>query len=277
MIEEVLCDQSPMIVQSNKLIEASYKISMDEQRLLLTCLSKINSRAEMSSDDVVTITAKEYATIAKIKMKTAYQQLESACEHLFDRKLTFYDSSEDTLLDVRWFSSAKYYKTAGQVELMFAQKVIPLISSIKKNFTQYNLEQVHKLKSVYAIRIYELCLQKINSDKSDKATRSMSVDELKFYLGIEDQYEHFKALNLKIIKPALKQINDNTNLRLSVTFKRAVRNIVGLTFLIENKVPRPSKISSQKAHRVVGGIIEEMDIPKLTPTIKNRGKPKFTI
>lgn len=251
-------ENSLTIVKSNKLIEASYRLGLDEQRLLLSCIGKIDSRSELDKQDRFKITAKDFSQYSGVDMRNAYQQIESAAEHLFERKISLYDNDTNSLLITRWVSSVKYNQNHGYVEICFAQDVIPLISQLKGQFTKYKLENVAKLTSIHAIRTYELCLQYLTI-----GSRKMSVDEYRYYLGLEDSYLDFKIFNRDVLKKSIDQINKHTDLKIKVSSIKEGRKVVFFKFDIESKQARGHKVSKQKA---------ESEIKKLSSSIKDSSK-----
>lgn len=237
------------VVKSNKLIEASYKLGLDEQRLLLSCIGQVDSKSDIRNIERFSVTAKDFSFYSGIDTKSAYQQLENAANQLYERSLTFYDSDTNDILVTRWVSSVKYNQERGDVELCFAQDVIPLISQIKSHFTRYKIENIANLTSIHAIRIYEICLQYLTI-----GSREMSVEELKFYLGIENQYPEFKDLNKWVLKTSVDQINKHTDIKIKLTAIRKLRKVESLKFEIESKKPRHHKLSNQKINKELTSI-----------------------
>lgn len=269
-------EKSLTVVKSNKLIEASYRLTLQEQRLILACIGQIDSRKDVSKQDEFKVTAREFSTFGNTPMKNAYRDLKEAAENLFERRLTFHNPSSGKTLVARWVSSVEYNEGDGSVELCFAQRILPLISQIKGHFTKYKLEHVSNLTSVHAIRIYELCLQYLKI-----GSRNMPVEDLKHYLGVEDQYQEFKALNQWVLKPSLVQINKHTDIRIKVTPVRENRKIVSLKFDIDSKKERNHKASKQKIEKELNDLSKNLTI---SDYIKNQNtektklkKPTFTL
>ena len=48
-----------VVVKSNEVITASYKLTLNEQRIVLSCISKIDSMKELTKKDGVTIRVDE--------------------------------------------------------------------------------------------------------------------------------------------------------------------------------------------------------------------------
>jgi hypothetical protein len=92
-----------------------------------------------------------------------------------------------------------------------------------------NLSIQRKFSSGYALALYENCLRY----RRVGTTGWISVDTLKRLLGISEAdvyYQDFRKFNDKIIKPAVRQVNDTSDLILEVDFQRDRRKIVAVRF-----------------------------------------------
>ncbi|MDK6464717.1 replication initiation protein, partial [Escherichia coli] len=81
---------TPLIAyKSNALVEASYKLTLQEQRFLLLCISRLNSGTDVASPELqktMTITAAEYFdSFPDMGRKNAEVQLQEAIDRLWDR------------------------------------------------------------------------------------------------------------------------------------------------------------------------------------------------
>lgn len=51
------------VTKHNGLIEASYKLTLNEQRLVLLCISQLDPRKPLPKENLFTITAKDFASM----------------------------------------------------------------------------------------------------------------------------------------------------------------------------------------------------------------------
>ena len=247
------------VVKSNALVESSYRLSLGEKRLLLACIAKLDSKGiKYAKCDGVTVTAREFTELFEIKSNNAYRDLEDAAENLFDRRITFNDKKRKIKYVSRWAGDMDYNYGEGSVTIFFSQRILPYITRLKGQFTQYRLERVASLTSVHAIRIYEICLQYLKIGE-----REIKIEKLKEALGLRDQYYEFKVFNRKVLKPSLEQINKRTDLTIKIEPIRKSRKIVALKFIIKQKSKTSHKASAQKMNtqfKKMGEILEETTI-----------------
>jgi plasmid replication initiation protein len=242
-----------VVVKSNQLIEAGYRLSVMEQRLILACIGQIDSTEKVVKKDEFKISAREFSELTGTPIKSVYRELKEASDALFERKLTLKSPKTNKTLVTRWVSSVEYDEGEGTVEVCFAQRILPFISQIKSHFTKYKLEHVSKLTSVHAIRIYELCLQYLKI-----GSRTFTVEELKYCLGLEDEYSEFKDFTKRVLNPAQDQINKHTDIKIKIEPIRKLRKIVSLKFVITSKEKTHHRASLQKTNKVLKEMLQSI-------------------
>lgn len=213
------------VVKHNHLNQASYKLSLDERRLILSAISMVNPQENIPEE--ITIFASDFAHQWNINPKYAYDQLKEARQNLFERSLRVQKQENGEVWDIRWVSSVAYKDGEGYIKLSFTKNVAPYLSNLKKHFTSYHLAEVRSFKSGHAIRLYELLMQ-----FRDTGWFDVSVKKLKAMFGVEDNYPEWYEFKRRVINVSVKEINDVTNYKVKYEIKRKGRKVVGLMFSI---------------------------------------------
>jgi plasmid replication initiation protein len=230
------------VYKSNKVIEAAYKLSLNEHRLILSCVAKVKSSKPLSATESFEVTAKEFSAQFGIGLDKAYQTLKEVSEQLFERYVVIDnpDPKDKTLkyTKTRWVSSVNYHPDTGKVSLIFAPFMIPYLSELEGKFTFYLIENISKMSSIYAIRLYELLMQWKTTGK-----REIEIDWLKQQFQIEDKYSSIKDLKKYVVDPAVKDINTHSDYTVSWTQRKTGRNVTHLTFMFGKK---PAADKAQK-------------------------------
>jgi plasmid replication initiation protein len=233
--------KTALVVKSHRLIEASYRLTLNEQRIILYAICR--SREEQKGlfpDAPVVITAETFAAqFPSIEAGSVYGQLKEAMDALYDRSVTLYETDEETGLPqvskTRWISKASYIDGAGRVKIVFTAEVIKYITRLEKEFTSYQLEKVGNMTSAYAIRIYELLAQykKIGN-------RLLSLKNLRELLQIgEDEYKLTADFMKRVIDVAVEQINKHSDLTVKYESRKTGRAITDFSFKIKEKDTKP--------------------------------------
>lgn len=210
--------------KSNALIEASYKLTLQEQRILLMCIGKLNPLAE-NPNKTFQLTANEfYLAFPDMGRKHAERHLKDAVDRLWDRTISI--SWKSNKEEIRWIQrKAKYFDGEGKLEISFSDYIMPYLTQLTQQFTAIAVKNVSALKRTYSIRIYELLMQfKKTGD------RLITVDDFRSMLGLEDKYSEFRALNQLVLKPAVKELNEKSDLIVSVDTVKNGRAVVALHF-----------------------------------------------
>ncbi|MFZ4835900.1 replication initiation protein [Rouxiella sp. Mn2063] len=211
--------------KSNALIEASYKLTLQEQRLLLICIGKINPRDELSQKLFQVTSTDFYLAFPDMGKSNAERHLREAIDKLAERWIHIQNNNERRR--IRWIQEeAEYFNGEGKIEIVFSESIMPYLTQLKGQFTKIVIKNVSALKSVYSIRLYELLMQfKVIGD------RLISLEDFRAMLGLdEDKYPSFKSLNQWVIKPAVKELNQKSNLSVTVDPVKKGRSVFALHF-----------------------------------------------
>ena len=241
-----------LVVKSNTLINASYSLTLAEQRLIGLAIVKANNQhKEVDPNTMLIVTALEYMEQFNVDRATAYEALKEASERLFSRYFTYdvysreygkeYDlkppkklSNSDDLIKVksRWVQKIAYRENKGSVYFQFSSDLIPLITNLKEYFTSYYLSQTSDFSSTYATRLFELLMQW----KTTNVIPFMSVADLRNSLGVqEDKYLLLANFKMRVLDIAVNQINETTDYKIEYEQHKEGRTITGFSFKFKLK------------------------------------------
>lgn len=218
-----------LVTKTNSLVQASYKLDLFEQRLVLLAIVEAREEKKLiTSDSVIKVDVKRYAERFNIELKSAYSPLKKAVKSLFNRQFTYmaFEPQDDVpiIFTSRWVSKIGYKD--GSVYLQFSPDIIPLITRLESEFTRYDLDKVAGMTSIYAVRIYEICSQWKSVGKFH-----ISLNDLRFYLDLaHNELTRIDNLRRKVIDIAVVQINEFTELNLKYTPVKDGRSIIGFDF-----------------------------------------------
>ena len=232
-----------LVVKSNRLVEASYRLTLVEQQIILfsICRAREEQRG-LTADTPVTITAKDFASQFGTNETKVYGQLKEAMSTLFERHVVIRDihpeSGKPRVTKTRWISTSSYIDGAGAIQIIFAPLVIPYITRLESEFTAYRLEKIGNLSSAHAVRLYELLVQYLSIGR-----REMEINWLKETLQVTDEYPRIVDFKKRVTDVAVAQINAHTDITTSYTQRKTGRNVTHLNFKIDAKevLPKPVK------------------------------------
>ena len=235
---------SELIVKDNALIQASYTLDTVEQRLILLAIAEARETGHgITENSLLEVHASSYINTFNVEKHTAYTVLRDASKSLFDRYVTYHDinpkTGKDRSFHCRWVDKIGYEPQSGIVFLRFTQDIVPLITRLEENFTKYELEQVSRLTSSYAIRLYELLIQWRSAGK----TPIFDLSIFRQQLGVEaHQYKTMSNFKTYVLDFALKQVNELTDITAKYEQHKKGRSISGFSFSFKQKKTNSDKV-----------------------------------
>lgn len=230
-------EKTELVAKSNRLVEASYRLTLNEQRIILYAICR--SREEqtgISPNKPVVIKADVFAKqFPSTDKGHVYHQLREAMDALYDRSVTLYETDDETgepqVTKTRWISRASYVDGAGRIKIVFTEDVIKYIHRLETEFTRYQLDKISGMSSAHAVRIYELLAQYKKAGK-----RNLPLKDLRNWLQIEpDEYKLTANFMRKVLDAAVKQINEHSDLTVSYKPIKTSRAITDFLFKIKDK------------------------------------------
>jgi plasmid replication initiation protein len=237
---------SGLIVKDNALINASYNLDLVEQRLILLAIVEARKSGKgINANDPLTVHAESYINQFNVHRTTAYQALKDACKSLFARQFSYQiilPSGKIHYKTTRWVSEIGYIEQDATVDLIFSPAVVPLITRLEKHFTNYEIQQISKLSSGYAVRLYELLICWRTTGK----TPTIDLVEFRKRIGVLDnEYQHMHHFKARILENSIKQINEHTDITASYEQHKKGRVITGFSFKFKQKKSKQAEIAKE--------------------------------
>ncbi len=295
-----------LVVKSNALVEAGYQLTANEQRLILCAISKIPKGKPIDYMTGYCVSKSDFVDLG-VNPKTAYREIREACERLFNRYVSV--KTEQGEFKTRWVQDIMKFDEEWNIKnqtflngvmgnfeigsddiiasITFSRSVIPYLTELKDNFTQYMLSDIAGFSSGYSFRIYEFLMQ----FKSTKFAR-IGIYELRNRLDLVDKYPLTSDLRRWVIDVAIKEINEKspyevkyrltktgrkyTHLEMRFKPKEDKKEKVGLTDKQLARITRSKKFIDDYAHLVSSQSPENQSIDEWTATFvkKLKEEPK---
>lgn len=236
-----------MVYKSNALVEAAYRLSVQEQRIILACIGQVRRDEEVTDEVLYSISAADLASVAGIAVGDAYKELKDAALRLKRREVRLTQEpngagKKPKTMITGWVQTIFYVEGEGRVELRFTKDMLPYLTGLQREFTRYALSDVAKMTSAHAIRLYELIVQ------WPEGHREIEVRELRRWLQLEDRYPLMADLRRWVIEPAVEQINEHSPLMLTWSPRKTGRKVTHLVFDYTLK-EKPAKVGKAPTER----------------------------
>lgn len=212
-----------LVVKSNDLIEARYQLNLNEQKIILYAVSKLDRNKDHFN--ILKLNVKEFVELLGTQTDR-YSEVREIIRELRKKEIVIHAKEGEIITG--WLSSIQ--NKNGVIELEFSEKLIPYLLQLKERFTSYELKNILYLKNKYSIRIYELLKQYENMSTN---TRKFELLELKKMLMLdENQYSRFYDFNRFVLKPSMEEINKFTDI--DVNYERVTKGnkVIGIHYHI---------------------------------------------
>ena len=219
---------SQLVVKGNELIQQKrYALTTTQQKFLAYVISKI--KPDDTIDTMYEVKVEDFCNLCGIDKSSFYKEFIKMIDK-FDES-SFWVDTKDELYKFRWFNDTRYVKGSGKVELYLSRRLNDYLIGLLSNFTQYELYNVMALHSKYAIRLFE-----IFKSYEYQHIKTFNTEELKHLLYAES-YNNFKDFRVRVLEPAIKEINEYTEINVVYETVLKGRKVTHIKFVIELKAP----------------------------------------
>lgn len=247
--------KTKLIVKDNALIEASFNLSLVEQRLMLLSIVEAREYEHLNYETAIKISVKTYSEEFKINKKIAYKQLKEATETLFERKFSYYDKETDERLKSRWIHTASYIDDKGHVIIYLTPIVIKMIRRLEIEFTKYLLNHVSDFKSKYSVRLFEI----ISKWKDLGYTSKYSINDLRGMLGVsETEYKTMSLFKRNVLDKAVTEINKAESILFNLQYEqfKEGKSITHIRF----KINMIKNIKKKQTEKIISFTEKQLDM-----------------
>ena len=235
--------ENTKVTMRNDFASGKYDLSALEQKLVLINIASIKFEDEHFNANTFRVV--DMARLLKVAPEMLYRDLKMACDSLTNKKIYIQkeDGSWEFLVLV---PTAKYIAKTGTVLMRLNEDAKPYLLQLRDMFTSFELSNILNLKSKYSIRIYQLM-----KSHSYRKELIITLDDLKYRLSLDDKkqksYRLFSNVSERVLKPAMKEINDKTDITIDYETIKQGRKIYALRFKIKDKqkvIINPKEISN---------------------------------
>lgn len=218
--------KNSLVVKHNDLIEARYSLTLNEQKIILYFVSKLDR--DKDKFNILSLNIREFFELLGTTQER-YTEVREIVRELRRKEIII--KKESSELVTGWLSSIEYLENEGIIQLEFSEKLMPYLLQLKEKFTRYELCNILNLRNKHSIRMYELMKQ---YEKIGK--REISLNDLKKFLGIaDDEYKRVYDFERFVLNISKEEINEYTDLIVDYEKIKKGRRIDGILFKIEPK------------------------------------------
>lgn len=264
-----------LVVMDNKLIRASYKLTVNEIRLILVAISQMPKNDEpVDPKKAYYITKDDFVRLG-VEPKNVARDIRSACKDLLSRVITIKTPIGD--LDTHWVHNVLHFKSEVfeklrrehpdtdndeefintlrlhnlmdslpviansdcnlMARVVLHEDIIPYISQLRQQFTQLMLDDVVDFSSFYSYRIYLMMMQFRST-----GICTIKISDLRETLELKNKYEATKDLRKWVVDTAIDEISEKSPFNVTYDMTKTGRKFTHLVLKFKPKKGKINKI-----------------------------------
>lgn len=239
------------VAMANKLIAGKSSLDAKSAKLIRTTITQI--KREDTEIRPYEISIKEFADLIELKSTSdLYRDVKKTCEELLKQIVVIGDRNDPKKAwkAFQWVSYCEYRD--GFVYIKLNEELKPYLLGLKQYYTQYHLQNILTMRSVYSIRIYELIMMELKNTSPKPGNPleiTIMMDVLRRATDTEKKLQKSNDFKKRVVDPAIKEIN-NLYWLFKISEVRPIkrsRSIIGYTFKVES---RSSELPAEKQKHI---------------------------
>lgn len=241
-----------IVRQSHELVEANYKLTAAEQKIILNFIAQIDSsKTEL---DVMRIGAKSLSDSCGFNPQSGYRQLQTTLKKLLNRSIILQRRDGSGWYGTHWVQSCDYVRAedgdsdCSYVEFEMDNRLYPHFLQLRERFLKSDLKSLVSFSHVYSTRFYMIFKNRLKIGHV-----RYSFEEIIKLLELSKTYaKRTTNIKEKVIKVAVVEINEKSDLHVDYSYyKEGGRSHVGVDFEFYQKPQaQPKPISKRPTKRV---------------------------
>ena len=232
---KTIADRNQYVVKANSIIRTRYRLTLQQQRLILFCISKIRPQDVISQE--YTFTIEEICNACGLDKDSGgmyYKTIKEDFLKLTQRQWGITPNGEQ--ITISWIGDVKITPFSGTVTIRFNSNMEPFLYDLQRNYTQYKLANALVFKSRHTLHLYEILRSHTTQralDEGWEREAKYTVSELRELLDCVEEYPRWSEFNRCVLKKATEEINaccDDIHIEYD-TYKQG-RSIHSVNFII---------------------------------------------
>ncbi len=224
--------ESVRVVTSNNFwkIPGLEDLNIKERKLLLLAIAQ----CKLKDNEFFTyeISVKEFAEFMGIDASNLFKESYGICKKLFNKEFEYVD--EKTGYDlIHLFSRCTYIKKDHKIVFKLNSELSTMFLNLKKDFSQPLLNDFSKMKSLYAMQLWQLFQEEMKSKKpygTKVLEFELTLDELRKATGTQEKLKQLSQFKEKVLDKAIQEIYDNCGVKITYTNIKKSRTVIGFHF-----------------------------------------------
>ena len=200
-------------------------LTLTEEKVLNYLISQIPPKTQSLEPMIFDIkTFCEVCGLGRGSTDNCYPQVKKAVLSLASRVM-WLKRDDGSITTVRYIQRATMYPRSGKIHIEFDKMMEPYLLNLVGNYFQFSFHNILAMNSKYSISLYKL----LKSYCFMSPVIRFDIGDLKQRLDAES-YKNIADLKSRVIIPAINDINQYTDLAVSVEYEKTGRATTHIVF-----------------------------------------------
>ena len=228
MNEITRLDQNASLKQANSLVEAKYRLTTYEQRMIIAICSQLKNETDLPK---IHVRIDNLADFCKFPASKKLDMVRSTARKLRSRTLEFLKPDGKWYI-TGWINSADLLED-GTIEFVIDEKLKPHLLQLKSAYLLTPAAPLMEFKCDYTARLYFLMKKMLKVH-----TFEYKLDFIRERFQLSKSYDIFFNLKSKVIEPALAEINAKSDISVRHEYIKSGRTYTKIKFTVTLKTPK---------------------------------------
>lgn len=220
--------ENAIIKQSNRLIEAKYTLTQNEQKLMLGICAQLNPNAKDFSK--VRISVDEMANFCHFDPSKKYTIVKETLLKLLTRVIRLKEPNGKNWYATHWLQAADYIDSEGIIEYHVDERLKPELLQLKAAYLSTLAAPILEFKRTYSARLYLVLKKMLKVGKFE-----YSLDFFRERFMLEKTYDKFSNIKDKVFEPAIAEINVKSDINVIHEYIKEGRSFTKIRFEVKLK------------------------------------------
>lgn len=221
------------VAQANEFVEGRQNLKLNSAKIMRAVIMQINA----DDDDIngYTITIPELAAMLGIQPSNLYHEIDNITNDITSKVVEIKDRKSEKFVKFPWTKKCAYDPKVG-LNVALNDEIKPYVLNLKSraHYTQYQIQEILQLKSVYGIRIFELLEKEQYSTKIPPEGKDveLTIEQIRIACDCQNKYKKISQFKARVIDTAIKDIERVSNRRFICTYIKRGRSTYAINFRI---------------------------------------------
>lgn len=243
---DMCLNEKNFTVQANSLVTGKQTLSLNAAKLLRAAIMQVQKSDEELQPYI--ITSSELADLLHISKDNIYRTMNEISEELMVSRAEARaeNGKRKKFKKINLVSFCEFDSDVG-FAIKLNSDLKPYLLNLQNNYTQYTLENILSMNSVYGVRIFEILKEQIKEKKLPINGKEIVLDVqyIRECCDCENKYIRFSQFKARVLDRAIEEINRVTDYQVSYDYVKTGKTISGIRFHIRQQRVLYLKIRSE--------------------------------